>query len=245
MINKILLKVPPCDADSCLETSSSFVTDVTSIKHPEHRFNWEGFSSFTRYKSVVAFMLRTLPSHKHFRDNDLQITDPTEFDIAESKLIHLAQMESFPVELKTLNAGKPIKNSSKIATYSPFICPAGIIRSTGRIVRSVNTEFDTEHPILLDARQTLVRLLARSLHHKHFHQGLDYMRFVLNMKYAILGLRRLLRSIQNQCVTCRKRKANSIQPIMSDLPVERLGYKQPPFNHMGVDYFGPLYAPVR
>ena len=112
-------------------------------------------------------------------------------------------------------------------------------------MRLVNTEFDTKHPIILDARHTLVRLLARSLHHKHFHQGLDYMRSVLNMKYAILGLRRLLRSIENQCVTCRKRKASTIQPIMSDLPVERVGYKQPPFNHTGVDYFGPLYVPVR
>ena len=71
------------------------------------------------------------------------------------------------------------------------------------------------------------------------------MRSVLNMKYAKLGLRRLLRSIENQCVTCRKRKASTIQPIMSNLPVERLGYKQPPFNHTGVDYFGPLYVSVR
>ena len=189
-------------------------------------------------------MLRKLPSQKHFRVKDLRITDPTELDIAESKLIHLAQMESFPVGLKTLTAGKPVKNSSKTATYSPFIGPAGIIRFTGRIVRLVNTEFDTKHPILLDARHTLVRLFARSLHHKHFHQGLDYMRSVLNMKYTILGLRRLLRSIENQCVTRRKCKATTIQPIMSDLPVERLGYKQLPFNHTGVDYFGPLYVPV-
>ena len=65
------------------------------------------------------------------------------------------------------------------------------------------------------------------------------------MKNAILGLRRLLRSIESQYVTCCKRKASTIQPIMSDLPVERLGYKQPPFNHTGVDYFGPLYVPVR
>ena len=71
------------------------------------------------------------------------------------------------------------------------------------------------------------------------------MRSVLNMKYAILGLRRLLRSIENQCVTCRKRKASTIQPIMSDLPVQRIGYKQPPFNYTGVDYFGPLYVSVR
>ena len=190
-------------------------------------------------------MLRMLPSHKDFRGKDLRITDPIELDNAESNLIHLAQMESSPVELKTLTAGKPIWNSSKIATYSPFIGPAGIIHSTGRIVRLVNTEFDTKHPILLDARHTLVRFLARSLHHNYFHQGLDYMRSVLNMKYAILGLRRLLRSIENHCVICRKRKASIVQPIMSNLPVERLGYKQLPFNHMGVDYFGPLYVSVR
>ena len=140
-------------------------------------------------------------------------------------------MESFPVELKTLTAGKPIKNSSKIATYSPFIGPAGIIRSIGQIVRLVNTEFNTEHPILLDVRHTLVCLLARSLHHNHFHQGLKYMRSVLNIKYAILELHRILRSIENQCITCRKRKASNIHPIMSNLPVESLGYKQRPFNH--------------
>ena len=63
---------------------------------------------------------------------------------------------------------------------------ADTIRSTGRIVRLVNSEFDTKHPIILDARHTLIRLLARSLHHKHCHQGLDFMRSVLNMKCAIL-----------------------------------------------------------
>ena len=62
------------------------------------------------------------------------------------------------------------------------------------------------------------------------------------MKYALLGLRRLLRSIEYLCVTC---KASTIQPIMFYLPVKRLGYKQSPFNHSGVDYFGPLYVPVR
>ena len=113
-------------------------------------------------------MLRMLPLPKHFRGKDLRITDPTELDTAESKLIHLAQMKSFRVELKTLTAGNPIKNSCKTPTYSPFICPAGINRSTGWIVRLVNTEFDTMHSKLLDNRHTLVRLLARSLHHLFF-----------------------------------------------------------------------------
>ena len=109
VINKIRLKGPSCDVDNCLETSYSFVTDVTSIKHPKHGFNWERFSSFTRYKRVVAFMFWMLPSYEHFCGKDIRTTDPTELDIAENKLIHLAQMESFPVELKTLTADKSIK----------------------------------------------------------------------------------------------------------------------------------------
>ena len=144
-------------------------------------------------------MLRMLPSHKRFRGKDIRLTDLTELHIAKSKLIHLAQKKPFPVELKSLTKGKPIENGSKIAKYSPFIGSTGIIRSTGRFVRLVITEFDIKHPKLLNARQTLVRLLARILHHKRFHQGLDYMRSVLYMKYAILGLRRLLRSNENQC----------------------------------------------
>ena len=55
----------------------------------------------------------------------------------------------------------------------------------------------------------------------------------------------LFRSIKKLYVTCRYRKASSIQPIITDLPIKSLEYKQPPFNDTGVDYFGPLYVPVR
>ena len=109
----------------------------------------------------------------------------------------------------------------------------------------MNTEIDIKQPLLLVARDTLDRLLARSLHQKLFHQILDFMRSVLNMKHAILGLGRHLRSIENQCVICLNFNSSTIQPIISDLPVEQLANKQPPFNHTGVDYFEPLYVPVR
>ena len=49
-------------------------------------------------------MLRMLPLHKHFRGEGLRIIEPTELDFAENKLIHLAQLESFPVQLKLLTA---------------------------------------------------------------------------------------------------------------------------------------------
>ena len=81
-------------------------------------------------------------------------------DIAEQKLIYLSQGESFPIVLKLLRADKVITRNSRIAKYSPFIGPAGILRSTKRISRLVNSDFDSKHPIILDARHAVVRLLV-------------------------------------------------------------------------------------
>ena len=63
-------------------------------------------------------------------------------------------------------------------------------------------------------------------------------------RYTILKLRSSLRSIKSNCVTCRKFRAATIQPIMADLPVEKLAYQSPPFTNTGVDHFGPFYLTV-
>ena len=190
-------------------------------------------------------MLRWLPSHKHFRSSILEITDPSEMDIAEQKLIYMSQGETFPSELKLLRYGKVIARNSRIAKYSPFIGPAAILRSTGRISRLVNSDFDSKHPIILDAGHAVVRLLVQHWHVRNFHQGLDYMRAVVNLKYVVLNSRWLLRNIENTCVACRKRKAQTVTHYMANPPIERLGYKQPPFSNTDVDYFGPFLVPIR
>ena len=109
----------------------------------------------------------------------------------------------------------------------------------------VNSDFDSKHPIILDARHAIVRLLVRHLHVRNFNQSFDYMRAVVNLKYVVLNLRWLLRNIENICVACRKREVQTPTHIMSDLQIERLGYKQPPFSNTGVDYFGPFLVPIR
>ena len=151
-------------------------------------------------------------------------------DIAEQNFFYLSECETFPSKLKLLSSGKVITRISWIAKYSPFIGPAGILRSTGCIGCLVNTDFDSKHPILFDARQAAVRFLIRHLHVKNFYQGLDYMRAAVTSKY---------------CVTCQKRKAQIETPIMSDLSIKRLRYKQPPFSSTDEDYFEPFLVPIR
>ena len=233
-----------CDIDICLEDLSNFIVDVLTEK--SFRFEkWERSNSIVKYKHTVAFLLRWLPYHKLFRSSIIETTDPCEMDIAEQKFIYLSRGKTFPSELKLLRSGKVITMNSRIAKYSLFIGPAGILRSTGCISRLVNSDFDSKHPIILDARHAVVRLLVKHLHLRNFHRGLDYMRAVVNLKFVLLNLRWLLRNIENTCVVCRKHKAQTVTHMMADLPIERLCYRQPLFSNTGVNYYGPFLAPIR
>ena len=106
-------------------------------------------------------------------------------------------------------------------------------------------DLDNKHPIVLDARQTFVKLFVRHTHLKNHHQGIDYLRSKAQERYVILKLRSTVRSIKSNCVLCKKFRAATIQPIMADLPKKRLAYQFPAFTNSGVDYFGSFYVYVR
>ena len=91
-------------------------------------------------------------------------------------------------------------------------------------------------------------MLLTFIHQKNHHQSVVFLRAVIQLEYVeyvVLGLRTALRSIEHHCVLCRKRKAKVITPMMADLPLERLDYRQPPFANCGVDYFRPFHETIR
>ena len=201
-------------------------------------------------------MLRLLPSHESYRTVDGSIANPVELDEAERHL------QFFNTERTDFLDNKSVKRCSRIAQFTPFIGPHGLIRSSGRLRRLVEIDFDTKHPIVLDARHNFVKLFLWHIHlmdarhnfvklflwHTHLknhHQGIDYLRSKVKERYAILKLRSTLRSIKSNCVLCIKFRAATIQPIMAHLPKKRLAYQSPPFTNTGVDYFGPFYVTDR
>ena len=82
--------------------------------------------------------------------------------------------------------------------------------------------------------------MLRDLHFEHNHEGIEYVRSVIQQKFWIIGLRNALRSVKISCVFCRKIRAQHKTPFMADLPSERLDYQSYPFTNVGVDYFGPF-----
>ena len=155
------------------------------------------------------------------------------------------QGESFETDRKDLLDNKSVKRSSRIFPHSPFISPNGLIRSSGRIKRLMEVGFNVKYPIILDARHTFVKLFLEHTHVKHYLQGVEYLRSIVQEHYTVLKLSSSLRSIKARCLRCRKFQAATMQPTTSDSPKERLAYQSPPSKNTGVDYFGPFYVTVR
>ena len=121
------------------ETNTSLAASVTkSTKEPPPQLiPFDKYSSCQKLLRITAYALRLLRSHECYRNADGSIIDPTELDEAERHLQYLTQGESFNAERKDLLENKPVKRSSRIAPFSPFIVPNRLIRSAGRIKRLV------------------------------------------------------------------------------------------------------------
>ena len=130
------------------------------------------------------------------------VTEPSELEAAKQKLLVLAESELIPDEVNALHKKQSPKKSSGIASFSPFIGPGGLVRSTGRIRRLTDVEFDVKHPIILVSQHLLVMMLLNFLHQRIHHQSVDFLRAVIHLEYVVLGLRTAVRSIEHHCVLC-------------------------------------------
>lgn len=61
----------------------------------------------------------------------------------------------------------------------------------------------------------------------------------MRRKAWIVQGRRRVKKVLNNCVTCKKQRANMCQQIMSDLPQERIK-RASPFEYKTLDLFGPF-----
>ena len=92
---------------------------VTSFQQQTHVvFDWTKHGSFSKIVRKTAYILRLLPSHRHFRYRDLKISDSVEMCLAEEKVLLLSQRESVRDELKYLFKEKSIANHRRLLSPS-------------------------------------------------------------------------------------------------------------------------------
>ena len=122
------------------------------------------------------------------------------------------------------------------------LCPTqrayGIFIVSGRMEQWSSHSFDAQEYILLPNNHRFSRLYAEYIHSMS-HLGVAATVSKIRSKYWITNLQRMVKSIRNKCVICRKFNKRFEEQKMGELPAHRLK-PSPPFHNTYVDLFGPL-----
>lgn len=153
------------------------------------------------------------------------------------------QNECFQDEINALENGNEVSKRSKIANLTPYIDEHRILRANGRVTAPALEDFNNQ-PIILESKHPATKLLIAEYHRRFFHASSDAVVNELRQRFHIIGLRRTLRSLISRCIVCRIRRGRPQNPLMSALPAGRVAFRQRPFSHCGVDYFGPMNVKI-
>lgn len=165
---------------------------------------------------------------------------------AESVIIKAVQHDAFPAELAavgqeaTENRKKCVPRSSPIRNLNPFVAE-GILRVGGRL-ENAPVSFQTKHPVILPSKHHVTNLIIQNCHRQQGHCGPSQVLAFIRERFWIVRGLSAVRRVLASCMNCRKQNARPGEQIMAPLPSARVAPTDPPFTHVGVDYFGPLFV---
>ena len=169
--------------------------------------------------------------------------DPQLLTEVEMTIIRFAQREVFSDEIQTLSIGKELPKDSSIISLSPFLDNDGMLRVGGRV--NANRISDDKNPIIVP-KGHVARLLVLYFHKKVKHQGRHFTEGIIRSSgFWIVGAKRLVSSVINDCFICRILRRKPCAQKMADLPADRVNPPIAPFSNVGIDCFGPYSIVTR
>lgn len=219
--------------------------NVIQTRH-ENLIDVSRFSDYNRLIRACAYVRRFICNARAKVQRKSLITGELscdEISSGENLICKQVQREAFPSEVKDLIEAKAVDNQSDIYTLSPYLHDDGLIRFKGRIDAATVVPFSTKRPIIMPKDHEVSQLIIRQHHKGCLHMNDEVVITRVRHKFWIPSIRQQLLKIKNRCLRCRLNKVKPRQPLMGDLPGDRLSFTDP-FENTGVDYFGPVYVVV-
>ena len=155
------------------------------------------------------------------------------------------QRASFAKELAYLSNTDSNSNEvpALVSNLDLFLDKEGIIRSRGRIGKTLHYDYDVLNPILLSKDHRLTQLIVELYHKKCKHLGLQTTLNTLRTSgFWIPRMRQVVKRILGLCMICKKFNNLAFRyPKMTNLPKHRVNFIKP-FQHTGVDFTGHLWV---
>lgn len=214
----------------------------TIINNSENNDNmqiikFENYSSSLRLKRIIGYIYRFIHNTRNKNNKNIGSLKDDELKQSLTYLIKISQIQSFSHELNLIKKDKKLTSSS-ILQLSPFIDDSGVLRVGGRL-NNTDFNFEKKHPVLLDGKHHFTKLLMRAEHLRLLHAGPQLLLASFREQFWPLGGRTLARKITRQCITCSRFRGKTMEPLMGQLPTNRVT-KNYPFQICGIDYAGPI-----
>ncbi|XP_045770779.1 uncharacterized protein LOC123871185 isoform X2 [Maniola jurtina] len=220
------------------ETLPELKTHSATITIEPELVKFENYSNLSRLKRSFAYARRFINNCKNPASRRAGNLTLSELNESFMQLVVFSQKHSFQNEYNCLSKNLPINTKSKLSSLSPFLDKNKVMRVGGRLDSS-EYEYEKRHPIILDGKHTLTKLLFRYEHTRLLHAGPQTLLYSIREAMWPMGGRVLARRTVRDCVTCRRHQGHTMTPLMGNLPAQRV-MPAFPFQTVGIDFAGPF-----
>ena len=134
-----------------------------------------------------------------------------------SKIIKISQKATFGDEVSGLSVKGQVSNKSRILNLRPYLDESGVLRVGGRLGNSSFPE-NKRHPIILDAKSPLTKLIFECEHERLLHAGPQQLLASIRERYWPVSGRVLAKSVFKGCLNCFKVNPQPMKITMGQLP---------------------------
>ncbi|XP_064479221.1 uncharacterized protein LOC135392441 [Ornithodoros turicata] len=201
--------------------------------------NLNDYCSLDKIIRVTSWMYRFIQNARQREPKERGPLTTEELQQAERYWIKEVQEEVFSEELQALHCSQPVKSTSNLRDFHPYLDPNGLLRIKGRLQRSNENE-EVKHPLILPKQHTYTRLLIEKTHQRLLHSGVRDTLVELREHYWIIQGRQAVKSALYKCMWCKRQRAQPTFQDVAPLPPDRIN-RTGPFEVTGTDFAGPLF----
>lgn len=201
------------------------------------------YSNFCKLQRIIAYMNRFVHNCKNITNKNTGPLKVSELNLSLQMLCKQVQTDKFSEQLSRLLNKRPLSHKDILLKFNPFVDTFGIMRVGGRLASSYY-DYNTKHPILLHASHHITKILVHHYHRMLMHTGPQLMLATLRHRYWIINGRNLCRQTSQSCITCLRYSGKTHQPIMGNLPLQRV-QSEYVFANTSCDYAGPILIASR
>ncbi|XP_078346784.1 uncharacterized protein LOC144632053 [Oculina patagonica] len=201
------------------------------------------FSQWSTLQGAVAKLITVAQSHSKARVEE-EVPSTLVYEQAKVIILRSVQYEAFRKDIECLKRSEKLPSTSPLANLCPVLDKDGLLRVGGRL-NEADISNGERHPLILPKSCHTSELIINHYHCKVQHQGRVFTHGLIRSSgYWIIGGKRMVNSIIDKCLKCKKLRGQRQTQKMADLPVDRVS-PAPPFSYVGLDVFGPWQVCAR